>query len=192
MKRLGVMVALLGSAAAAGAGDLHGTVTAKGGAPAAEAVVYVDRIAGKTFPAPTEHAKVDQINMKFRPHVLPVLTGTTVDFLNSDSVNHNVFSPDVCADKFNLGTWGKGQSKSHVFEKDCAAALLCLVHPDMEGFVVAVPTPYFAITAADGTYTIAGVPDGSYTVKVWHSKLKATTKQATLPAASALDFELAK
>jgi plastocyanin len=192
MRKLGIVVALLGSAAAASAGDLHGTVTAKGGGPVSDAVVYVDRIAGKTFPAPAEHARVDQVSMKFRPRVLPVLTGTTVDFLNSDSVSHNVFSPDACADKFNLGTWSKGQVKSHVFAKDCAAALLCLVHPDMEGFVIAVPTPYFAITSSDGTYTIGAVPDGAYTVKVWHSKLKPATKQGTVPAPAPLDFELAK
>jgi plastocyanin len=192
MKRVGVVVALVGGLSATSqAGDLKGTVSSKG-TPVAEAVVYLDKIPGKAFPAPTEHAKVDQINMKFKPHVLPVLTGTTVDFLNSDTVNHNVFSPDVCADKFNLGTWSKGQVKSHAFTKDCAAALLCLVHPDMEGFVVAVPTPYYATTGADGSYTIANVPDGSYTVKVWHSKLKATTKPATIPAAAALDFDLSK
>jgi plastocyanin len=191
MKKFGIVVALLGTCVASHAADLHGKVTTKGG-PAAEAVVYVDKIAGKTFPAPTEHAKVDQLNMKFRPHVLAVLTGTTVDFLNSDAVNHNVFTPDVCADKFNLGTWGKGASKAHTFAKDCAATLLCLVHPDMEGFVVAVPTPYFATTGADGTYTIPNVPDGSYTIKVWHAKLKAAQKAATLPADAAVDFELSK
>jgi len=175
------------------AGDLHGKVTCKGVRNNADAVVYVAAIPGKTFPAPAEHAKIDQLNLVFSPHVLPVLVGTTVDFLNSDAVLHNVFSPDACADKFNLGTWPKGQIKSYQFKKECVAAtLLCKVHPEMEGFVVAVPTPYFAVTKADGSFHIPNVPDGSYTVKVWHPKLKAAQKAVTVAGATAADFEISK
>ncbi|HEV2718701.1 MAG TPA: plastocyanin/azurin family copper-binding protein, partial [Thermoanaerobaculia bacterium] len=136
------------------AGDIHGKVAAHGVRNSADAIVYVDKIAGKTFPPPAAHAKIDQKNMKFTPAVLPVLVGTTVDFLNSDAVLHNVFSPDACADKFNLGTWPQGQIKSFTFKKECVAALLCKVHPEMEGFVAALPTPYYAVTAADGSYHI--------------------------------------
>ena len=106
-----------------------------------DAVVYLAAVPGKTFPAPAEHAKIDQQNLVFHPHVVAVQVGATVDFLNSDAVLHNVFSPDSCADKFNLGTWPKGQTKSFTFKKECVATLLCKVHPEMEAFVVAVPTP---------------------------------------------------
>jgi plastocyanin len=174
------------------AGDLHGKVACKGVRDSADAVVSVAAIPGKTFPAPKEHAKMDQANLVFSPHVLAVLVGTTVDFLNSDAVLHNVFTPDACADKFNLGTWPKGQIKSYEFKKECAAALLCKVHPEMEAFVVVVPTPYFAVTKADGSYRIADVPDGSYTVKVWHPKLKATQKPVTVAGATAAEFEISR
>jgi plastocyanin len=192
MKRIIFAALFLGLFGAAFAGDIHGKVSCKGVRDSADAVVYVMAPAGKTFPAPTAHMKIDQINLTFKPHVLPVLVGTTVDFLNSDAVLHNVFSPDSCADKFNLGTWPKGQSKSFQFKKECVATLLCKVHPEMEAFVVAVPTPWFAVTKADGTYTIPDVPDGSYTVKVWHPKLKATDKSVTVAGATAADFEIAK
>jgi len=192
MKRLFLCVVSLAAAAPLLAGDLHGTVKCKGVRDSADAVVYVDAIPGKTFPAPKEHARIDQSNLLFVPHVLPVLVGTTVDFLNSDAVLHNVFSPDACAEKFNLGTWPKGQIKSYTFKKDCVATLLCKVHPEMEGFVVAVPTPYFAVTKADGAYTIPNAPDGAYTVKVWHPKLKAGMKKVTVAGATAADFEIAK
>ncbi len=174
------------------AGEIHGKIVCKGVRDSSDAVIYVDTIAGKTFPAPKEHAKVDQMNLMFIPHVLPVLVGTTVDFLNSDAVLHNVFSPDACAEKFNLGTWPKGQVRSFTFKKDCVATLLCKVHPEMEGFVVAVPTPYFAVTKGDGAYRIADVPDGSYTVKVWHPKLKGTQKAVKVAGATAADFEISK
>ena len=156
-------------------------------------MVYLAAVPGKTFPAPTEHAKIDQQNLVFTPHVLPVLVGTTVDFLNNDAVLHNVFSPDGCAEKFNLGTWPKGEVRSYTFKKECVAAtLLCKVHPEMEAFVVAVPTPYFAVTKPDGSYRIEGVPDGSYTLKVWHPKLKGAQKTVQVAGAAAADFEISR
>ena len=162
------LLALLSVAVASpiAAGDLHGKVTCKGVRDCADAVVYVAAIPGKTFPAPKEHAKIDQKNLVFTPHVLPVLVGTTVDFLNSDAVLHNVFTPDACADKFNLGTWPQGETKSYTFKKECAVVLLCKVHPEMEAYVVVVPTPYFSSVNADGSFHIGDVPDGGYTLKV--------------------------
>jgi plastocyanin len=174
------------------AGDLHGKITCKGVRDCADAVVSVAAIPGKTFPAPKEHAKIDQKNLVFTPRVLPVLVGTTVDFLNSDAVLHNVFTPDACAEKFNLGTWPQGQIRSYTFKKECAAVLLCKVHPEMEAFVVAVPTPYFAVAKPDGSYHISDLPDGSYTVKVWHPKLKAAGKPVTVAGATAANFEITK
>lgn len=192
MKRILCIVLFTLMTAPLSAGDLHGKVACKGVRDSADAVVYVTAVPGKTFPAPKEHAKIDQVNLVFSPHVLPVLVGTTVDFLNSDAVLHNVFTPDACAEKFNLGTWPKGQTRSYQFKKECIAALLCKVHPEMEAFVVAVPTPYFAVTKADGNYRIPDVPDGTYTVKVWHPKLKATQKSVTVSGATAAEFEITK
>ena len=173
-------------------GDIHGRVVAKGLRDSADAVVYVAQIAGKTFAPPVVHGRIDQRNLQFVPHVLPVLAGTTVDFLNSDAVLHNVFSPDACADHFNLGTWPQGQMKSFTFKKDCFVALLCKIHPEMEGFVAVLPTPYFAVTGADGSYAIKDVPDGDYTVKVWHPRLKATQKKVDVKGASEANFEITK
>ena len=192
MKRTSIALLALSASLPLAAGDIHGKLTCKGASNCADAVVYVAAIPGKTFPAPAAHAKMNQLNMAFVPHVLPVLEGTTVDFLNSDAVLHNVFSPDACADKFNLGTWPKGQTKTYTFKKECAAALLCKVHPEMEAFVVAVPTPYFAAAKADGTYHIADVPDGTYTVKAWHPKLKAKEKASKVAGATEVDFELSR
>lgn len=182
-------VTLAGSAAA---GSLSGTVTATGQHDNADAVVFVDAIPGKTFPAPTAHVAMDQAGMKFVPRVAAVLVGTTVDFANSDSVNHNVFTPDKCAGSFNLGSWARGTSKSHVFDKTCFAALLCNIHPEMEGFIAAVPTPYFAVTDKTGAYQIKDVPDGAYTLRVWHPRLKEASKKVTVKDATLEDFKLEK
>lgn len=174
------------------AGSIHGRVAAEGQSDNADAVVYVAKGSGTAFPPPNEHAILNQSNRVFQPHVLPVVVGTTVDFLNADPYLHNVFSPAACADKFNLGTFGKGEKRSHTFRKECFAPLLCIVHPEMEAFIVVLPTSYFAVTKADGSYEIANVPDGSYALKVWHSKLKGNEKSVSVHGATQADFQIAR
>ncbi len=164
------------------AGDIVGTVKAKGARNAGNTVIYIDTIEGKTFPAPEKHVTMDQKNLTFVPHVLPLLAGTTVDFHNSDDVLHNVFTPDKCADKFNLGTWPKGQTRSYTFKNaGCRAVLLCNVHPEMEAYVVVLSNPYYAVTNKKGTFSIKNVPAGKYTLMIWHEKLKGKPVQITVP-----------
>ena len=172
------------------AGNIQGKVTSSGLRHNADAVVYVDEIPGKTFPPPAEAVVMDQVDMSFVPHVLPVIAGTKVEFLNSDPFMHNVFTPDKCADKFNLGSWPQGQKRDFTFEKTCVAVLLCNVHPEMEAFVVAIPTPYFAVTARDGSFTIADVPDGDYTVRVWHPKLPEWSQSLSVSGSTSLEVTL--
>jgi plastocyanin len=177
------------------AGDITGTVKATGTKDSGNAIIFLEKIEGKTFSPPTEHVVMNQKNMTFIPHVLPVLAGTTVDFQNNDDVLHNVFSPDKCADNFNLGTWPKGQIRSYTFKNPgCRASLLCKVHPEMEGYVVVLETPYFAVSNKDGSYSIKNVPAGAYTVSIWHEKLKGASVKVTVPGTGSVtqDFEIKK
>lgn len=170
------------------AGDIQGKVTAQGMRSPEDIAVYIDAIPGKTFPVPGQHAVVDQKNLKFVPHVIVVLKGTTVDFLNSDTVGHNVFWPSVSGNKklgHNLGTWPQGVKKSFEFSDLGAVPLLCNVHPEMSGYVVVVPTPYFAVTDKEGQYVIKGVPPGSYTLKTWSEEGKPITQAVEVTGATA-------
>jgi plastocyanin len=176
-------------------GGITGTVKAKGAKNGGDAVIFIEKVPGKTFPAPKEHLRMDQRNMTFIPRVMPVLAGTTVDFLNSDDVLHNVFSPDKCAEKFNLGSWPKGQTKSYTFkDAGCTVTLLCNVHPEMEGYVVVLENPLFAVSAKDGSYTIRDVPAGKYTLKIWHERLKGQDVAVEVPEKgnATVDFEIHK
>jgi plastocyanin len=192
MKRIFLVLAVVVVLAlAASAGTISGKVSGVSG----KSVVYVDAIPGKTFPAPTQHALMDQKGLLFQPHILVVQQGTTVDFLNSDNVQHNVFWPSIGGDKkagHNLGTWPKGEKRSWKFDHPGAAPLLCNVHPEMSGYVVVSPTPYFAETDASGEYHIKDVPDGSYTVTAWHEGAKPQSKPETVKGESKLDFTLSK
>lgn len=157
------------------AGEIKGKVAVQGLRSAENIAVYVDAIPGKDFPSPTQQAVVDQKKMAFIPHVLVVQKGTTVEFLNSDPVGHNVYWPSISGNKklaHNLGTWPQGQKKSFQFNDLGAASLLCNVHPEMSGYVVVVPTPYFAITGKDGSFEIKDVPSGKYTLKAWSEEGK--------------------
>ncbi len=174
-------------------GTIKGKIIARGMRESADVVVYIEKIPGKTFPAPKDPLVLDQLNLTFVPHVLPVLAGTTVAFPNSDEVRHNVFSPSP-AKRFNLGTYPRGVSRTVTFDKPGEVALLCNVHAEMSAYVIVLETSYFAVTAKDGSYTIKNVPPGKYILKTWHEKLKAQGKEIEVPgdAPVTVDFELKK
>ena len=170
------------------AGDIKGKVTATGMRSAANIAVYIDAIPGKTFPAPAQHAIMDQVHLAFSPHVLVVLKGTSVDFLNEDTVGHNVYWPAIDHNKklaHNMGTWPQGIKKAFTFDNLGAVPLLCNVHPDMSSYIIVVPTPYFALTGADGSFDIKDVPAGQYTLKTWSEEAKPTSQPVTVGAGTA-------
>jgi plastocyanin len=168
------------------AGEVKGKVSAAGLKSAENIAVYIDAIPGKKFDHPVQHASVDQRNLIFAPHTIVVLQGTTVDFLNSDNVAHNVYWPSINGEKrfrHNLTIVSPSQNKSFEFDNLGAAQILCNLHPDMIGYIVVVPTPYFALTRNDGTFSIKDVPPGTYTLKTWSEDGKPTTQ--TISAADA-------
>jgi plastocyanin len=185
------LVIVIGFALAASAGTISGQVSGVAG----PSVVYVDTISGKTFPASTQHPVIDQKGLLFQPHVTVVQVGTTVDFLNSDSVAHNVFWTSIGGNKklgHNLGTWPKGERKSFKFDTPGAVPILCNVHPEMSAYLMVVPTPYFATSDQTGNYKIENVPDGSYTFTAWHEGAKNQSKPVAVSGDAKADFTLSK
>ncbi len=188
VKTIGVISFALIFADAGRAGDIKGKVTVQGIKSPENIAVYVDAIPGKKFDPPAEHAVVDQRKMNFVPRVTAVLQGTTVDFVNSDAVGHNVYWPSISGNKklaHNLGTWPKGEKKSFQFNDPGVASLLCNVHSEMSAFLVIAPTPYFAVTDADGSFEIKNVPPGTYTLKTWSEDGKVTTQPVTVASGTA-------
>ncbi len=162
------------------AGDLSGKITCKGVRSNAGAVIYLEYMEGEFSPK-EKPTVMDQKGLKFDPHILPITRGTTVNFINNDDVLHNVFSPDKCATNFNLGTWPKGETRSHTFESEgCYSVVLCNVHPEMEAWILVLQNPYFAITDEDGNYSIKNIPAGSYSLVAWHERLKNKSQKVTI------------
>jgi plastocyanin len=190
IRRAAPVAILLGALLVAGiaqAADVKGKVSAVGLKSAENIAVYIDTVPGKKFDPPVQHVPVDQRNLKFTPHTIIILRGTTVDFLNSDQVAHNVFWPSINGDKrlrHNLTVVSPSQKKSFQFNDLGTAQTLCNFHPDMVAYVVVVPTPYFALTTNDGTFTIQNVPPGRYTLKTWSEDGKPTTQTITVTDAT--------
>ncbi len=175
------------------AGNIKGTVKTTKGKPSTNAVIYIDKIEGKRFDPPKESILMNQKNLTFVPHVLPILVGTTVDFQNSDDVLHNVFCPDKCANKFNLGSWPKGEKRSFKFDDPgCMAVMLCNVHPEMEAYILTLETPYYAKSNESGNFEIINVPAGKYTLRIWHERLVGEDREITISEQGDIevDFQL--
>jgi plastocyanin len=192
-KTSAVVAAILALTVSSQAGSISGKLAGVNGV----SVVYVDTIAGKTFPVPEQHPVMNQKGLAMVPHILVVQAGSTVDFLNSDKVAHNVFWPNVQSGGkkspgHNLGTWPQGDKRSFKFDQAGVASILCNVHPEMSGYLVIVPTPYFAQTDSSGAYKIDNVPDGQYTVTAWHEGSKTQSKPVAVSGDSKADFTLSK
>ena len=173
------------------AGEISGKVTAGKGI----SVVYVEAVAGKTFPAPAIPLQMDQKSLLFQPHVLVASVGATVEFLNSDKVAHNIFWPAISGNKklgHNLGTWPTGEKRAFKFETAGIVPLLCNVHPEMSGYVIVTPTPFYAESDDSGNFKITNVPDGAYTLTAWHEGYKTQSKPVTVSGATKADFTLVK
>jgi plastocyanin len=177
--------AVLLLAAAGLAGEIKGKVSVQGIKSAENIAVYIDAIPGAKFAAPATKPVMDQLKMTFVPHVMVVQVGTTVEFLNSDPVGHNVYWPSISGNKklaHNMGTWPKGDKKAFQFNDVGVAPLLCNVHPEMNGYIVVSPTPYFAVTDKSGDFEIKNVPPGKYTLKTWSEEGKVTTQAVEVGA----------
>jgi plastocyanin len=173
-------------------GNISGEVSATPAKLRAGVVVRIEKVEGGHFRPPAAPAVMNQKGMAFIPHVLAVLRGTTVKFLNSDTVAHNVYTND--GEKYDLGSWPQGETKTYTFNKVGVYSQLCKIHPEMLAYVVVVDNPYFAVTDATGHFKIEGVPPGSYTLRTWSEKLPEATQPVTVTAGgdSKARFELKK
>lgn len=134
----------------------------------ADAFVYVkDGLPPGTYDVPTTKVSLDQKNCEFEPRVFGVVAGQEIEAGNSDAFMHNVKSSE-----FNQGFPSAGVKRSlKLNEEKLMSKILCDVHPWMQAYAGVMSHPYFAVTKADGTFSLSGLVDGTYTVAAWHEKL---------------------
>jgi plastocyanin len=123
-------------------------------------------------------ARLVQKDKRFTPHVLVIQAGSDIEFPNLDPFFHDVFS--IYRGKpFDLGLYESGSSRKVKFSQAGVSYIFCNIHPEMSATIVAVSTPYFAVTSADGSFLINNLPAGHYKTKFWY-ELATETELASL------------
>lgn len=135
---------------------------------------------------PTQRYRLTQKNKQFEPHLLVLPVGSVVDFPNQDPFFHNVFSL-YKGKRFDLGLYEAGESRSVHFDKPGISFIFCNIHPEMSAVVMAMNTPYYAISNPAGEVSITDVPPGRYRAELWYERtsteaLQALTRDLTINA----------
>jgi len=157
-----------------------------------KSVVYLESAPRAAFePIEPERPRMDQRNETFVPHVLAIMTGTTVDFPNSDNIYHNVFSLSKTR-TFDLGRYAAGHSKPVRFDRPGIVRVFCDIHSHMNAFILVFNHPFYNVTDAEGRYRIDNVPPGIYNVVAWNEGVSSDPKPVAVPdgGTTELDFTL--
>jgi plastocyanin len=173
-----IVFALAGVASADG--SISGTVEAKPSKFLPDTIVYVKEVSSTKLTPKT--FAVDQQGMEFKPHLVLVAVGDTVKFQNHDKVDHNVMSRDG---HYDLGVWGSGQAKEHVFPTAGVFGQVCKLHPEMLAYVFVGQNRFASTVDAKGAFQLTGLPPGTYELDVWNPKLKAAAQKITVAAGAA-------
>jgi plastocyanin len=145
--------------------------------------VYIKQINGN-FPASTTPAVIDQHGCQYHPHVLGVQVGQPLQIKNSDNTLHNIHALPVVNSAFNEGQPVQGMVSTKKFDKAeiTPFKVKCDVHGWMKAWMAVMPHPFYAVSQANGTFTISNLPPGSYTLVAWHEKYGAKEQQLTVAA----------
>ena len=128
-------------------------------------------------------AEMNQINKTFVPAVLPIQAGTRVHFPNRDQIHHHVYSFSRTK-SFELPLYRGEDARPVLFDKPGVVKLGCNIHDWMSAIILVLPTPWFAMTDADGRYLLRGMPPGEYTLTAWHAQSREKTDDKASRCAS--------
>lgn len=146
---------------------------------AEDAFVYLERTDAASPAGETGPARIEQRDRTITPHVSAVRVGQLVEFPNDDDVFHNIFSLSP-GNQFSLGRYAPGTTETNRFGRPGVVRLFCDIHAEMAGVILVVDTPHLVRVQADGGYTLADVPAGSYRAVAWHPTAGADTVSVTV------------
>ena len=138
--------------------------------------------AGGTYPAPPTPVVLDQSGCRYHPHVFGIQVGQALNIKNSDPVLHNIKAKAVKNRPFNVSQPNVTTTPTvRTFaQPEVMVSLECNVHGWMNAFLGVLPHPFFAVTGTDGSFSIKGLPPGTYTIEAWHEKYGTQTATVTL------------
>lgn len=130
-----------------------------------------DGLGDRVFAVPTTPVVMDQQGCLYVPRVIGAQVGQPIEFRNSDAMLHNVRGTPEHASGWNLSLARKGSDRTITVDApEVAISVRCDVHPWMQGWVGVVDHPFFGVTGSDGRVALGGIPEGRYTVGVWHER----------------------
>jgi plastocyanin len=149
----------------------------------ANVIVFVKDVQG-SYPAPATPAVLDQKGCQYHPHVTAVQVGQPIEIKNSDATLHNVHAMPEVNSQFNEGQPVQGMVSTKKFDKVEMKPfrVKCDVHGWMKSYMVVLPHPYHAVSQTNGTFSIANLPPGTYTLVAWHEKYGQQEQQVTVGA----------
>jgi hypothetical protein len=136
-------------------------------------LVYVKGVPDRQYPVPSSAVALDQKGCMYGPHVIAIMAGQNIEVKNDDPTNHNIHPQPKVNQEWNESQAPGSEPKMKTFareEIDPPIAVKCNVHPWMRSYIAVSNNPYVSVTGDDGTYTIKGLPPGSYTLVSWHEK----------------------
>ena len=136
-------------------------------------LLYVKGVPDRQYPVPSTAVPLDQKGCMYGPHVIAVMAGQNIEVKNDDPTNHNIHPLPKINQEWNESQAPGSDPKMKTFareEIDPPIAVKCNIHPWMRSYIAVSNTPYTAVTGDDGSYTIKGLPPGSYTLVAWHEK----------------------
>ncbi len=134
-------------------------------------VWIADGLPAARWTPPSQAAKLDQRGCVYEPHVLGIMQGQPLEILNGDPVNHNVHTESRTNPPWNESEAPGAKPKFRQFDApEVMFPVACSVHPWMRSYIGVSPHPFFAVTGDDGTFTLKGVPPGTYTIEAVHEK----------------------
>lgn len=150
----------------------------------ANAFVWVkDGVPEGKWAVPGKQAVVDQQGCVYTPHVSGVMVGQSVEFRNSDETNHNIHPLPQQNREWNESQPPKGDPKVKTFDQqEIMIPVKCNIHPWMRAYIGVVRHPFFAVTGEDGSFSIAGLPPGKYTLEAWHERYGKQDVEVTVAA----------
>ncbi len=175
-----ITICLLYLPARSMSGSITGTVQVRGLRSPENILVYLAKAPTVQVDQVAAEYIMDQQNLAFLPHILPIPVGAVVSFPNHDKVDHNVFSLSRTK-KFNLGSYKPGDSDKITFDKPGIVELRCDVHAEMIAYIIVMKNPSYALTDKGGKFTINAVGPGKILLKTWHEKLKNGQLNAVIP-----------
>src|ERR1041385_50727 len=155
-------------------------VVSKNGGVKNAVVMVLDVKRGKAMPVAAQNAEIDQKKCEYTPHVQVMAVNSEISLKNSDPILHNIqfFRGDDSL--FNIAQPVQGQVNKHLMDKTGTIYVECAVHGWMQGQVLVVDNPYYAVTDENGKFSIPDLPPGKYQVKIWHEYLGESVRELTV------------